>query len=87
MKILKLLVTSITLSSLFISCVEDRCKTCEHTTYLVIDEEQHYLEGVIKNDYCGEELDELMNTEYTVDSVYNEETEITFVYTTFITCY
>ena len=56
-------------------------------TYVVIDEEQFYIGESAKADYCGEELQELMDTEYTTETVQQEDPEITLVYTTFISCY
>ena len=73
--------------ALISSCGEDSCKPCASTTYVVIDGEQFYTGESVKAEYCGEELQELMDTEYTVETVQQEDPDITFVYTTFISCY
>jgi len=73
--------------TLFSSCGEDPCKTCESTTYLVIDGEHFFVSGSEKVDYCGEELQEMIDLDYTTETVIQEETEIVMEYTTFITCY
>ena len=69
------------------SCVEDHCKTCESTTYLVIDGEEIYMSGSVKEDYCGEDLQEMIDLDYTTETIVDEENETTNEYTTFITCY
>ena len=89
MKTMKLLfrVIPIFLILLITSCGEDPCKTCESTTYLVIDGEQFYINGSAKADYCGEELQEMIDLDYTTETVVQEETDSVLEYTTFITCY
>lgn len=69
------------------SCVEDHCKTCESITYLVIDGEEFHEPGTVKEDFCGEELQEMIDLDYTTETIVQEETETEMVYTTFITCY
>lgn len=69
------------------SCGEDPCKTCEFITYVAIDGELTILPGSEKNDYCGDELQEMIDLDYTTETVVLGETEIEMEYTTFITCY
>ena len=86
---MKLLISALSIFtlSLFTSCGEDPCKTCVSTTYIVIDGEQFYNDDTEKMDYCGEDLQEMMDIEYTTDTIYQEEPEAVIVYTTFISCY
>ncbi|MFQ3269624.1 MAG: hypothetical protein ACI9B2_001437 [Flavobacteriales bacterium] len=72
---------------LFSSCGEDPCKTCIFTTYVVINEDQFFEVDSVNSEYCGEELQELIDFEYTVDTLINEETQDEMVTTTYISCY
>jgi len=69
------------------SCVEDRCKTCESTTYYVIEGGQLYMLESVKEDYCGEELQEMIDLDYTTETVDQGVSGTIVELTTFITCY
>ena len=73
--------------SLVFSCMEDHCKTCSFTTYVVVNEVQLNSIEPEKLTYCGKELQELIDIEYTVDTLIDEETQDIIVSTTYITCY
>tara|TARA_B100000780_G_scaffold240658_1_gene182857 strand:+ start:2244 stop:2381 length:138 start_codon:yes stop_codon:yes gene_type:complete len=45
------------------------------------------MSGSVKADYCGEDLQEMIDLDYTTETIVDEETETTNEYTTFITCY
>ena len=68
------------------SCVGDKCKTCELTSYVVIGG-QIYNGASEEIVYCGEELQEFMDIKHTVDTVTQEGSGVEAVQTTFITCY
>jgi len=69
------------------SCVEDHCKTCESTTYYIIEGGQVYMLESVKEDYCGEELQEMIDLDYTTGTMEYGVSENTVEFTTFITCY
>jgi hypothetical protein len=73
--------------SLVFSCVEDHCKTCSFTSYVVVNEEQLSMLEPENSKYCGEELQELIDIEFTVDTLIEEESQDVIVSTTYITCY
>ena len=57
------------------------------STYVVINEYQFFEVDSVNSEYCGEELQELIDIEYTVDTIINEETQDEIVTTTYISCY
>ena len=54
---------------------------------MVINEYQFFEVDSVNSEYCGEELQELIDIEYTVDTIINEETQDEMVTTTYISCY
>ena len=70
---------------LFFSCGEDRCKTCQYTSYSTNQEQLSC--SILETDYCGEELQEQIDLKYTIDTVYHEASEDSIIKTTYITCY
>lgn len=72
---------------LFSSCGEDPCKTCEFTTYVVVEGGQVIMLESVKTDYCGEELQEMIDLDYTTGTMEYGVSENTVEYSTFIICY
>ena len=65
---------------LFFSCGEDRCKTCQYTSYSTNQEQLSC--PILETDYCGEELQEQIDLKYTIDTVYHDASEDSIIKTT-----
>lgn len=80
-------ITAVLLLTVMVSsCVSDKCKTCEFSSYIVMGG-QIYNEAKIDSVLCGEELQDLIDAEYSIDTITIEGSSVEIEQTTFITCY
>jgi hypothetical protein len=83
---LKKITTFLLLATMVSSCVSDKCKTCEFSSYIKIGG-QIYNESKVDSVFCGEQLQDLIDAEYSIDTITVEGSSAEIEQTTFITCY